>query len=103
MYAVIFTATLKHLDEEYSATVAKMRDLAFNHYGCLALDSVCDGSKEITISNWPSLEHISAWHADPMHQAAQALGKAKWYTEFSVQVTYVERNYRMNLATDQTN
>lgn len=93
MYAVIFTATIKPLDDEYSQTAAKMRDLAFSQYGCTELNSVCEGDKEITISYWPTLAHISAWQADSAHQAAQALGKEKWYKDYSVQVTYIERQY----------
>lgn len=94
MYAVIFTATTNPLDDEYSQTAAKMRDLAFSKYGCLELNSVCQGDQEITVSYWPTLAHISAWQADPAHRAAQALGKQKWYKEYSVQVTHIERQYQ---------
>ena len=35
MYAVIFKATVKQLDDEYSQTAKRMRELAIEKYGCL--------------------------------------------------------------------
>ncbi len=35
MYAVIFKALIKHIDDEYTITAKRMRELAINHYGCL--------------------------------------------------------------------
>jgi len=91
MYAVIFKATINKIDAEYSATAEFMRDLAINKYGCTEFTACTEGNNEIAISYWPSLEHIKAWHNNEEHKKAQALGKAKWYKSYQVQVTEILR------------
>jgi len=91
MYAVIFRATINELDSGYAATAERMRDLAINEYGCIEFIACTDGDKEITISYWPSMEHIKAWRENSEHRKAQSLGKSKWYKSYKVQVTEVIR------------
>lgn len=91
MYAVIFKATIKEFDAQYSEMAERMRDLAISEYGCTEFTACTEGDKEIAISYWPSIEHIKAWHQNPEHKEAQALGKSKWYSSYQVQVTEVLR------------
>jgi len=91
MYVVIFTATINQLDSDYSKTAERMRKLAMKDYGCTEFTACAEGTKEIAISYWPSLEHIKAWHANHEHKKAQALGKSKWYKSYHVQVTQIIR------------
>jgi heme-degrading monooxygenase HmoA len=91
MYAVIFKATIKEFDAQYLEMAERMRDLAINEYGCTEFTACTEGNKEIAISYWPSMEHIKAWHQNPEHKKAQALGKSKWYVSYQVQVTEVLR------------
>lgn len=91
MYAVIFKATIKTLDAEYSDMAERMRSLAINEYGCTEFSACTEGNKEIAISYWPSMEHIKAWHQNPEHKKAQALGQSKWYESYQVQVTEIVR------------
>jgi len=56
MYAVIFRAKTKELDETYFETAKRMRELALNEYGCLEFTAVTEGVNEIVISYWDSLE-----------------------------------------------
>ena len=91
MYAVIFKATIKELDAQYSEMAARMRDLAIKEYGCTEFTACTEDNKEIAISYWPSLEHIKAWHRNPEHKQAQALGKSKWYASYQVHVAEVLR------------
>ncbi len=91
MYAVIFKATIKEFDAQYSEMAERMRDLAINEYGCTEFTACTEGNKEIAISYWPSMENIKAWHKNPEHKKAQALGKSKWYASYQVQVTEVLR------------
>ena len=91
MYAVIFKATIKEFDAQYSEMAERMRDLAVSEYGCTEFTACTEGDKEIAISYWPSMEHIKAWHKNPEHKKAQALGKSKWYSSYQVQVTEVLR------------
>jgi heme-degrading monooxygenase HmoA len=93
MYAVIFTATLKQFDQEYSDTAEKMRELAFEKYGCREFTSVTEGDQEVAISYWDSQEQIRTWKQDPAHQAAQQRGQERWYKSYKVQVVEVVREY----------
>lgn len=93
MYAVIFSATIKEIDSEYSQRAMKMRKLAIEKYGCLEFNAVTEGDNEIAVSYWPSLEHIQNWKNDPDHIEAQRLGQERWYSGYKVQVTKVERQY----------
>ncbi|WP_207063693.1 antibiotic biosynthesis monooxygenase [Motiliproteus sp. SC1-56] len=89
MYAVIFKAKIKTLDSSYSTTAARLRELALAEYGCTEFTACTEGQQEIAISYWPSLAHIKAWGQDPEHRQAQALGKAKWYESYQVQITQI--------------
>ena len=98
MYAVIFRATIRQLNEHYAETAAQMRDLAQRKYGCTGFVSLCEGQEEISISYWPTLEQIHAWQHDPEHLQAQARGKSDWYRTYQVQVVEILREYRNDLA-----
>ena len=93
MYAVIFKAEIRDLDEEYSATTERLRTLAFEQYGCCGFTSCTEGEKEIAISYWRSESQIQAWKNDPTHREAQRLGRSKWYRSWQVQVVEILREY----------
>jgi heme-degrading monooxygenase HmoA len=98
MFVVIFRATLREPDAEYSATAARLRDLALGEFGCLEFHAVNEGPHEVALSYWPSAAHIRAWKAHPEHLRAQDQGRARWYTSYSVQVAEVGREYRFDVA-----
>ena len=93
MYAVIFQAQINQLDHTYTTTAARMRELATSQYGCVEFTSVTEGDKEISISYWQSLEQIQKWKQDEEHIQAQAMGRAKWYKNYNVQIVEVMRTY----------
>lgn len=93
MYIVIFTAEVNYLDDEYSATAARMRELATEKYGCTGFVSCCENGREIAVSYWPSEAHILAWKNDPEHRAAQRVGRTKWYRSYRVDVAETTRSY----------
>ena len=93
MYAVIFKAEIKNFDSEYSEMAARLRNLALEEYGCTEFTAATEGNIEVAISYWPSKEHIQRWKSDPEHQKAQALGKARWYKSYRVQVVEVLHEY----------
>jgi len=93
MYIVIFKATLKSLDENYYQTAERMRELALNVYGCVQIDSVCDGKQEITLSYWQSEEAIHEWKNNPEHLRAQKMGVSQWYESYQVEVVELDRHY----------
>lgn len=91
-YVVIFKATIKALDAEYSATAQRMREKAFADYGCVDFVAVSEGDQEIALSYWKSQEDIARWKNDAEHLRAQQLGREKWYRDFSVEVAQVIRS-----------
>ena len=97
MYAVIFKATTHKLDKEYFSMAKKMRDLAINEYGCKEFTAVTEGSEEIAISYWDSLEQIKAWKKNSEHLVAQGLGKNKWYEDYTVEIMEVLSMYGKDL------
>lgn len=92
-YAVIFTASIRQLDSQYSATAELMRELAFAEYGCLDFHACTEGNKEVAVSYWRSLDDIRAWKQNVEHLAAQKIGKEKWYASYTVEVVEVLRSY----------
>lgn len=95
MYVVIFRATVRQLDAEYSTVAARMRDLALSQFGCIEFHSVTEGVHEVSLSYWPSENNILAWKAHPEHILAQQAGRERWYKAYSVQVALVERAYHV--------
>lgn len=93
MYAVIFTAEVNEVDDEYSRTAVRMRELAREKYGCTDFISVTEGKQEISISYWESEEQIRQWKQDSEHLVAQQLGRSTWYSAYKVQVVEVVREY----------
>ena len=93
MYAVIFRAMVGELDQEYAEAIERMKDLAFEKYGCLEFYALMDGESRVAISYWNSEEEIAQWKANSEHLQAQAQGKNKWYQSYSVQVVEIRREY----------
>lgn len=86
MYVVIFRAEINQLDDEYGALAAKLRQRAFDEYGCLDFTSTIEAGQEIALSYWPSREAVAAWSADDEHRQAQVMGRRKWYKSVKVEV-----------------
>jgi heme-degrading monooxygenase HmoA len=93
MYAVIFRAKSGIQDSEYATTVGRLRELAFERYGCREFVAVTEGDQEIAISYWENEAAILHWKQDSEHQLAQELGRAKWYESYTVQVVEIKREY----------
>jgi heme-degrading monooxygenase HmoA len=93
MFIVIFRATIRRLDDEYSKVAARMRELALSEFECLEFHSVTEGRNEVALSYWKSEESIRAWKAHPEHIAAQVRGKEVWYESYSVQIAHITREY----------
>jgi len=93
MYAVIFRAKTNNLDEIYFEMAKRMRALAIAEYGCQEFTAVTEGSHEIAISYWESLEQIAKWKQNSEHFVAQELGVKNWYENYSVEIVEVIRQY----------
>lgn len=93
MWVVIFRARAGQQDDEYLRRAQQMRNKALAEYGCLDFVSMGEGVAEISLSYWPDLESIHAWRADAEHQQAQQLGRARWYSAYTVEVAHIQRRY----------
>lgn len=93
MYAVIFKARIRQLDDEYFDTAARMRELAKHHYGCVEFTSAQEDGLEIAISYWQRESDILRWKQDPEHLRAQQLGRTRWYASYQVEVVEIKRHY----------
>jgi heme-degrading monooxygenase HmoA len=92
-YAVIFTSVLPEAGADYHAMAEKMETLARSQPGYLGMDSVRNEAAGITVSYWQDLESIRQWKDNIEHQAAQRMGKERWYREYQVRVAKVEHAY----------
>lgn len=99
--AVIFTSTrtLEH-GEEYSQWASRMSDLVKTQPGFLSEVSARDPDTRfgITVSYFKDEESVESWKAVSEHQQAQKLGQEKFYSEYSVKVATVYREYDVKLS-----
>jgi len=93
-FAVIFTSLRTEGDRGYGAMAEELEKRMKDQPGFLGMESArgADGVG-ITVCYWDSLEAIAAWKALPIHQEAQARGRAEWYQRYQVRVCRVEREY----------
>jgi heme-degrading monooxygenase HmoA len=93
-YAVIFSSQRTETDEGYGAVAERMVALAAGQPGFLGIESARDAAGfGITVSYWSSLKAIDAWKQQIDHRAAQEAGKRRWYADYRLRVSYVERAY----------
>lgn len=81
------------MDNDYEATVTRLRELALGNYGCRDFISVTEGENEITISYWNTLDDIEKWKNDDEHRIARDKGRNIWYADYRVEVVRIERRY----------
>ena len=93
-YAVIFASKLNKHSEGYADTAEAMVLLAANQPGFLGIESARE-EIGITVSYWSDLEAIKKWKSNAEHIQAQRLGREKWYSEFTVRIAKVEREYSL--------
>lgn len=93
MYAVIFRAVIRDLDQEYLDLAEQLRSLAIEKYGCREFFALTEGNQEVAISYWDTEEQVRNWKQDALHLQAQQLGRKKWYESYRVQIAEVQREY----------
>ena len=91
-YAVIFTSVLSEDSADYEEMAEKLVEGCSTQPGFLGLDSA-RSAIGITVCYWDSLESISKWKENEVHQYAQKTGKEKWYTAYQVRIAKVEKVY----------
>jgi heme-degrading monooxygenase HmoA len=91
-YAVIFTSFRTEMEDGYHEMNELLMEKAKSYSGFMHQDAVRDGMG-IAISYWKNLEDIQVWKKDIDHMVAKSRGKKEWYTEYSVRIAKVEREY----------
>lgn len=97
MYLVVFMSQRAASDPQgYDAMSDAMVALAEQQPGFVRIESWRDEAGfGCTLSWWESEAAIATWKANAKHQAAQRLGRERWYTDFELQVCKVERAYSL--------
>ena len=92
--AVVFTSTRTAGDDGYGDMSNHMADLVNDVDGFLGMDSVrgADG-RGITVGYFRDDEALKNWRENLEHREAMQLGRVKWYDEYSLHITRVERSY----------
>lgn len=90
--AVIFTSLRTDGDHGYSATAARMGELAAEQPGFLGLESAREGLG-ITVSYWVDEAAAAAWKRVAEHAVAQGRGRREWYDDYQVRIATVTRSY----------
>jgi heme-degrading monooxygenase HmoA len=91
-YAVIFSSLHTEGDNGYGEMAARMLKLARQQPGFLGLESARE-ELGITVSYWSDLQAIARWKSHVEHVEAQRLGREKWYADFRIRISRVEREY----------
>ena len=62
-------------------------------------DFVAEDGERLALIEFDAAEHLAAWRDHPDHVRAQADGRSRWYTEYSLQVCEIVRTSRFDAAT----
>jgi heme-degrading monooxygenase HmoA len=100
MIITVFRSRLRPgVRDEYVALVERMNAIArtmpgyISHKGFFA-----DDGERVTIVEFEHEEGLRAWRTNKEHQAAQKLAREKYYTEYSVQVSTLDRESKFTAA-----
>ncbi len=93
-YAVIFSYEMADDLAGYADMADKMAELVEKQPGYIGRHDSVEGKREVTISYWQDLDSVKAWKQNPEHQAAQALGRSKWYANYEVQIIKIDKFYK---------
>ena len=93
-YAVIFTTLLSDDDRGYTVMADALDARAKKQPGYIGIESVraADGTG-ITVSYWKTEADVAAWKKVAKHEAAQRMGRERWYSHYRLRVAKVERSY----------
>lgn len=87
MVLVVFRNRLRQPEPPgYEETAARMAELAMQQPGFRALKTfAAEDGERVTISEFDSLEAVSAWRRNVEHLVAQRRGRDEFYAEYSLQ------------------
>jgi len=96
MVIIVFRARVTPGVEEEIATVgARMYELASSMPGFISYkDFLAEDGESASIIEFETLEHVTAWREHPEHKEAQALGRSKFFEDFTIHVCDIIRTAR---------
>lgn len=81
--------------EEYFALAESMAELARAMPGFISWKGyTADDGERVSVHEWESAECLEAWRTHPRHLETQALGRARYYDEYSLFVCDAPRTSR---------
>ena len=100
MVVVVFRSRVRdEAGDEYQALVDRMYAIASNMPGFISYKFyVAEDGERVSIHEWESPGHLKAWREHPDHVAAQALGRDKFYEEYTLYVAEGPRESRFTSA-----
>lgn len=88
MIVVVFRSRLcPGIEKEIAEMGARMYELASSMPGFISYkDFVAEDGENVSIIEFETLEHVTAWREHPEHKVAQALGRSTFFEEFTIHV-----------------
>jgi heme-degrading monooxygenase HmoA len=95
MIVVLFRSRLSvEAGQEYADMAERMLDLARGMPGFVSFKRfTAEDGERLSVIEFDSEEHLTAWREHPEHRGAQARGKEKFYTEYRLTVAETIRDY----------
>ena len=93
MVVVVFRSRLSpEAGADYSDMAAEMLSTAQEMPGFVEFKSFkSDDGERVSLVYWQDHETMVAWRSHPRHRIAQGAGRAKWYSEYRIEVADVVR------------
>lgn len=95
-FAVIFISVKSEHQEGFKEMDEKTLELATGFPGYLGHETMGDGSKNIFISYWDTMESIEKWKNHQVHLMAKAKGIQQWYDYYLSQICEVKSAHELN-------
>ena len=95
MVVITFRSRLRdEFLDEYNETALKMLALAREMPGFVSFKSyTAEDGERISVIEFETEEHVTAWRNHPEHRTAQELGREKFYAEYHLSVSETLRSY----------
>ncbi len=95
MVVITFRSRLRdEFLDKYNETALKMLALAREMPGFISFKSyTADDGERISVIEFETEEHVTAWRNHPEHRTAQQLGRDKFYAEYHLSVSKTLRSY----------
>lgn len=95
MVVIVFRARINEgVEEQLNEVGARMYELGSQMPGFISYkDFGAEDGETLSIIEFESLEHVTAWREHVEHKEAQALGRSTFFSEFQIQVCEVVRTH----------